>query len=82
MLIDHEVKMFRYRKTGLTEPMSINVAQATQTHLQPAIQTQPNASSMVQPNAMSQFIVSRGGFRGGRSFARGRGGRFGGRFKV
>lgn len=39
MLLDHQAKLDRSRKIGFTEPLSINVTQATRTPLQPVNQS-------------------------------------------
>ncbi|KAI5426555.1 hypothetical protein KIW84_032116 [Lathyrus oleraceus] len=82
MLLNHDAKLDSSRKFGLTKHMSINVAHATQTPLQHVNQTQSDASSIVQPTIISQFSDSCGGFHGVRLFGCGKGGKFGGKFKV
>lgn len=73
MLLSHEAKLELAKKSILTEPLSINVAQAWNSILN--VNTAPSFEFVPQFNGNCAF-------RGGRGFNRGIGGRFGGRFKV
>lgn len=81
MLLPHEAKLDKSKKTTLTEPLSINITQANLPTPQSTNQCNFDSSNVSQFNAMSSLCESRGGFHGGRNFNRG-GGRFGGRFIV
>lgn len=78
----HEAKLDRAKKTILTEPLSVNVAQVMPPASQSLSQVNSDSTNASQFGSMTNFTENRGGFCGGRTFNRGRGGRFGGRFKV
>lgn len=81
MLLPDESKLEKMKKVVLMEPLSVNIAHATPSV--PNYTSQPNVDVTSAPNfdPMSQF----NGYRANPSgccFNRGRGGRFGGLFKV